>query len=145
MPYNKYSNYTSAESGSLEGLLLEGEQLLWRGKPKKNAFIINKSIVMLPIAVIWFCFDFFFLSMMLAGGVMGEMLLFVIPFFALHLMPVWIWLWNVLSANRSWKNTEYAVTDKRIILRGGVVGRAGGRPCPLRQRGRRLVRARRRG
>ena len=49
------------------------------------------------------------------------MLFFVIPFFAIHLMPVWIWLSNVLTANRRWQNTKYYVTDKRIILQSGLV------------------------
>jgi len=38
------------------------------------------------------------------------------------LMPVWIWLGNVLTAGGRWKNTAYAVTDKRILIRNGLVG-----------------------
>lgn len=123
MQYNKYANYNySVQDNSIEGLLLEGEQLLWNGKPKRNAFIINKTVVMMPLAILWFCFDGFFIAMMISSGEIRKMLFFIIPFFAIHLMPVWIWLWNALSSNRCWKNTEYAVTDKRVIIRGGVVG-----------------------
>lgn len=50
------------------------------------------------------------------------MLWFIIPFFALHLMPVWIWLSNVLTAKKNWENTEYYVTDKRIIIESGFIG-----------------------
>lgn len=122
MRYDKYDAGYTQEMADIKGLLLEGEQLLWSGKPKKNAFVINKSVVMMPIALIWFSFDAFFIGTMISEGAMQNMPLFIIPFFALHLMPVWMWLFNVLSANRQWRNTEYAVTDKRIIIRGGTVG-----------------------
>lgn len=29
---------------------------------------------------------------------------------------------NVLSASKRWRNTEYAITDKRVILRNGLIG-----------------------
>ena len=97
-------------------VLSAGEAVLWRGKPKKSAFIATKSLTMLPIAVIWLILDMNFIS---TAFMDGEMLFFIIPFFALHLMPVWIWLGNVISAGRRWKNTDYFVTNRRIIIRGG--------------------------
>lgn len=36
-------------------------------------------------------------------------------------MPVWIWLGNVLTANKNWQNTKYAVTDRRIIIEYGFI------------------------
>lgn len=54
------------------------------GKPKKNAYVLNRSMAMMPIALIW--------------------------------------LGNIITAGARWKNTEYAVTDKRIIIRSGFVG-----------------------
>lgn len=50
------------------------------------------------------------------------MILPLVLFFAFHLMPVWIWLGNVLTANKKWKNTKYYVTDKRIIIQTGIIG-----------------------
>ena len=101
--------------------LVEGETLIWKAKPKKSAFIINKSITMAPFAILWLAFDSSFITMMFKSETPTEMLWFIIPFFALHLMPVWIWLANVLTANRKWKNTSYYVTDKRIIIENGFV------------------------
>ena len=86
--------------------LVSGEKIIWSGKPKKKAFIINKSITMLPFALI-------------RASVTEHFLFFIIPFFALHLMPVWIWLGNVVTANKKWENTKYYVTDKRIIIKNG--------------------------
>ena len=41
--------------------LSEGEEVLWQGKPKKSAFICNKVLAMMPIALIWAAFDSVFL------------------------------------------------------------------------------------
>ena len=93
-----------------------GETELWRGKPKKSAFITQKSLTMLPIAIVWICFDSNFIRLSLEDG---EMLWFLIPFFALHLLPVWIWLGNVITASKRWKNTNYYITNRRIIIQSG--------------------------
>ena len=46
----------------------------------------------------------------------------MVVFFLFHLMPVWIWLSNVLTANRQHENLEYAFTNKRIIIKSGIIG-----------------------
>lgn len=99
-------------------VLAAGEAVLWRGKPKKGAFIATKALTMLPIAVIWLILD---LSILLPSLQDGDMLFFLIPFFALHLMPVWIWLGSALTAGKRWKNTNYYVTNRRIIIQGGFL------------------------
>jgi len=115
--YDKVINY-EVESTSP---LVEGETLIWSSKPKKLAYVINQVLVMMPIAILWLAFDSFFIISMINTGGIKDMLLFIIPFFALHLMPVWIWLGNILSANKKWKNTKYYVTDKRIIIQNGFI------------------------
>lgn len=101
--------------------LVEGETLIWKGKPKKSAFILNKTLMMAPIAIVWLMFDSSFIFMAFSERMESQMLLFLIPFFALHLMPVWIWLGNIITANRKWKNTTYYITDKRIIIENGFI------------------------
>ena len=96
--------------------LAAGEAILWRGKPKKSPFIASRSLTMLPIAVIWLIIDMGFISNAFGSG---DMLWFMIPFFALHLMPVWIWLGSTLTAGKRWKNTMYYVTNRRIIIQSG--------------------------
>lgn len=98
-------------------ILAPGESILWRGKPKKGAFIATKSLTMLPIAVIWLCFDSVFIIAAIEGG--GPW--FLIPFMLLHLMPVWIWLGSTITAGKRWKNTNYFVTNRRIIIQGGFL------------------------
>ena len=106
------------ETDSSYPMLSAGESVLWRGKPKKGAFIATKSLSMMPIAIIWLIIDLSFMNAAFTGG---QMLGFMIPFFLLHLMPVWIWLGNVFTAGRRWKNTGYYVTNRRIIIQGGFL------------------------
>lgn len=96
--------------------LAAGETILWRGKPKKSAFIASKSLTLMPIAIVWLCFDSVLISSAFSGGPW-----FLIPFMLLHLMPVWLWLGSMLTAGRRWKNTNYFVTNRRIIIQGGFL------------------------
>ncbi|MBQ8131781.1 MAG: PH domain-containing protein [Bacilli bacterium] len=119
MKYNKVNNFGPNEVSPL----VEGEEVLYQVKPKKNAFVINQVLPMTPFALLWLAFDSAFIIGILAGGVFAEqpmILLFIVPFFALHLMPVWMWLGSMLTANKKWENTEYYVTDKRIIIKNGL-------------------------
>ena len=102
--------------------LAEGEQELWSAKPKKSAFIINNIVRMMPVALIWLLFDSFIIYVFISSGAIKEMVLPIIIFFAFHLLPVWIWLGNIITASKKWKNTKYYVTDKRIIIQTGIIG-----------------------
>lgn len=117
---SKYENTFSYEEKETSPLVA-GEKIIWSGKPKKKAFIINKSITMLPFALIWLIFDTFFITTFFKSGASDHFLFFIIPFFAIHLLPVWIWIWNVATASKRWQNTKYYVTDKRIIIKNGFI------------------------
>ena len=99
-------------------VLSAGEQILWSGKPQKKAFVVSHSLTMLPIAIIWICFDLTAISSIFSSG---SMQWFLLGFFALHLMPVWIWLGSMLTAPKRWRNTNYYVTNRRIIIQGGFL------------------------
>ena len=109
---------------TIEDVIGSDEQILWSGKPKKRAYLINAFTKMLPIALIWLLFDGAFIGLMI--GTMDEIpapvKIFMVVFFLFHLMPVWIWLSNVLTANRQHENLEYAFTNKRIIIKSGIIG-----------------------
>ena len=109
--------YNEFEYGQHNIVLAAGETILWRGKPKRGAFIATKSLTMLPIAIIWLIFD----SSFLVAAFSGDGPWFMIPFMLLHLMPVWIWLGNVITAGRRWKNTNYYVTNRRLVIQSGFL------------------------
>lgn len=109
---------------SVKDILEPDEQLLWEGKPKKQAFLLNSFFRMFPIALIWLIFDATFIGIIIpvSKSLSPFILIFIIVFFAFHLFPVWMWISNVLTANRQHKNIEYAFTNKRIIVKSGVIG-----------------------
>ncbi|MDR1629334.1 MAG: PH domain-containing protein [Oscillospiraceae bacterium] len=119
---SKYDTIANIQPIDIRNVLVEGEKVLWSGKPKKSAFVINKSLMMLPFALLWLAVDGGFIFIIVSSGAFSEMAFFIVPFFALHLFPVWKWLSNVLTANKRWENTQYAVTDKRIIIQSGFIG-----------------------
>ena len=123
---SKYQDEFGASVKKIENLLTNGENIIWHGKPKRFAFIFNKCAFMFPIALLWFLFDFFFIYMMAKSGAFSAVdsvwfIVFVIGFFVLHLFPVWTWVYNVMTAGKRWDNTEYVLTDKRIIIITGFV------------------------
>lgn len=97
------------------------EQILWVGKPHKKCFVLESIFnPFLPFAILWFLFDFNFISLfMKSGGINTEINSFIVVFFAIHLMPVWIYIGGVLLTFLKYKNTEFAITDKAIYVSGG--------------------------
>lgn len=102
--------------------LSEGEEVLWQGKPKKSAFICNKVLAMMPIALIWAAFDSVFLIVVYGFDTPVVVRIIVTVFICIHLFPFWMWLSSVVTAGRRHKNVAYALTDRRIIIRGGLIG-----------------------
>lgn len=115
--YNKNISYVNDTPSPL----VKGEELYWEGKPKKSAFIGNQILSIMPIALIWLAIDSAIITGMINTIDDTRMLFFIVPFFALHLFPVWMWLANVFTANKKWKNTTYYVTNKRIIIQKGFI------------------------
>ena len=106
----------------LEDQLSVGEQILWRGK-KAVAVSVLESIFnpFLIFALIWLLVDLSFIGMAGAFMLMGDSMgLFILGFFAIHLMPVWIYLGGVITSAIKAKNTEYMITNKGIYVRSGL-------------------------
>lgn len=121
-------NYFKTDDGMhanrIEDILDADESVLLRTKPKKGAYIFNAIIKMLPIAIVWLLFDGFFIFAMLfnASNMPVFIWFIIVPFFALHLTPVWIWIGGIIRASSGHKNLEYVFTEKRIIIRSGAIG-----------------------
>ena len=122
----KYFCENAMQKNNIDDVVNSDEKILWRGKPNAKSYVLAAMVKMLPVALIWIAFDgtfIFFITMgMTRGDIPLGILGFVIPFFLLHLTPVWVWLANTVKAVREVKNLEYAVTDKRIIIRSGIIG-----------------------
>lgn len=120
----KYYQADPKDNVSIEDLLSQDEQELLRVKPNKKAFILSRIFSMLPIALIWLIFDgtflyFFFTEF--ANGLPTIFIVIISIFFVLHLIPVWIWLSQVVTAYAHYKNNEICITNKRIICKSGLI------------------------
>ena len=93
--------------------LAPGEHILWRGKPKKSAYVADKALAMLPIAAVWLVFDLNFLRRSSGGG-------FELLFLLVHMLPVWLWLGSAATSVLQWRNEDYYLTSKRVIIRRGI-------------------------
>lgn len=119
---NAYSELPYDDEQQLKLALMPEEQLIWKGKPKRMAHILNSTFSgIFPFAMIWLCFDGFFIAAITSTGEIGEMLGFIVPFFAIHLMPVWIWLFGVIKGVTKAGYNTYAITDKRILIKSDNV------------------------
>lgn len=106
--------------------ILDGEEsVLLRLRPDKKAYIVNAVFRMMPVAILWAAFDIFFIIMLVSTGILAQLgwfALFLAGFFLLHLAPLWIWIAGIVRSVAEYKNIEYVFTEKRIILRSGLVG-----------------------
>ena len=97
------------------------EKILWEGKPDKKSYVLGRIVQMMPIALIWLAFDGFFIGMIITHVTDLPVFAYFLfgGFFLIHLAPVWIWIANIVTAFKRLKNTEYAFTDKRVVIKTG--------------------------
>ena len=101
---------------TLEELLQPTEKILWKARPKKFAYMMSKSIAMMPVALIWLVLDLTVLIFIFSAPNLPAFLpVFLVGFFALHLTPVWIWLGQIIKASKEMNSIEYAITNKRVL------------------------------
>jgi hypothetical protein len=104
------------------------ERIYWTGRPNFKVFLLQ-GVPFLAIGLIWGIIDFSFIGIFMSSatqpgkdGNAGPGLLFLIPFFTLHLFPFWGSILNMVRLYLAHSNTAYAVTNKRLMIRGGFWG-----------------------
>jgi len=125
---HKQGQITEEMQKTLEHQLRDGEYVLAQFKPERAALkrcaILGASSVPLPFVILW---------MVIAIGVIGgitvgimsddaggpglEILFFMIPFFAIWLFPVWMWIGGIVLAKRRYPYIHYAITNMRFLCR----------------------------
>lgn len=112
------------KKNEISDILNEGEEILVDLVPDKKDYTLEAIFKGLPFALLWGGFDAFFIIMMLRSGAFegGMILAIIIPFFALHLIPVWLYVGKVIKRVAGYKNVRYAFTNQRIIIRDGLIG-----------------------
>lgn len=108
----------------LKALVDEKEHIMYEGKPNKKCFIFEAIFnPLLPFAIIWLIFDGMFIGIASFSGDISKLAFFLIPFFLLHLMPVWLYLGGIIFTVKRYKNTYYIVTDRAVYISGGVISK----------------------
>lgn len=114
------------KQNKIEDILTEGETILVRLKPDRKTYVLESIFKGLPLALVWLGFDAFFIFMLITQNVAehigGWFIAFMILFFGIHLIPVWLFVYNLIKKLAGYKNLEYVFTDKRIIIRSGIIG-----------------------
>ena len=110
---------------NLRDQISRGEAVLWNGKKSVKVSVLEAIFnPMLPFALIWLAFDAGFIGLSAFGGGFGDSMAFIlVPFFLLHLMPVWLYLGGVITSAMKDKNTEYLITDKGIYIQTGIISK----------------------
>ena len=99
-----------------------GETILWTGRPTFWPFVL-KAIPVLIIGGIWGLIDYaFFFGTGMAND--PQFRLFVYPFLALHTFPTWGSVLYAAYLAISWSRTLYAYSNRRLLLRNGVLAPA---------------------
>lgn len=123
---NYFKIVDEMEKNEIEDVLEENENILWREKPNKKAYLWSKVVNMFPVVIFWLLIDSTIIIGMISSGAFSSMgvagTIGILAFFALHLAPVWIWLTGIITGLKEYKNIEYAFTEKRIIVRSGLIG-----------------------
>ena len=97
------------------------ENFIWVGEPMFIPFLCT-GIPFLVIGLLWGAMDYFGFIRHMGNAKSGPPPGFIIPFFALHLFPFWGSILNILRLILVHKNTFYAITNKRVMMRSGFWG-----------------------
>lgn len=104
----------------LDKVLDESEKVFWEGKPKYWPFFLGRSLPLAIFALFWMGFlSVFIIISFLAPGPF-KYIIFLTPHFWIGIILLFgPPIYNGLA----YKHTYYAITDKRVILQKGVIGR----------------------
>lgn len=122
---NYFKTENPMKQNTIEDILSEDEKILQRLKPNKKVLLLESIFKGLPVVLLWVAFDVFFIVMMIKTGAFESqpyLIPVMIGFFVLHLLPLWLYIFNIIKVMAGAKNIEYVFTDKRIIIRSGVIG-----------------------
>ncbi len=113
------------KKNKVEDILTEGEKILVSLVPNRKVFMLESFFKGLPLALIWGVFDGIFISFIFSNNLyeqIGPFVVGIIFFFLIHLIPVWLYIGNIIKRLAGYKNINYYLTNKRIIVRSGIIG-----------------------
>jgi membrane protein YdbS with pleckstrin-like domain len=119
------TGFSPADSNAhpFDPILDSDERLMWTGRPNHVIFVLT-GIPLFILGCIWGSIDIFgfLVPMYKASGKNPIPLGFIIPFFSLHMFPLWLGILNMLRLYLVRNNTWYGFSNKRLLLRTGFWG-----------------------
>jgi hypothetical protein len=100
--------------------LLPGEQLLWQGESVRHRLFWPPDAFLIPFSLFWCGFAVFWEAQVLRGD---TPLLFPIFGGCFVAMGVYFVVGRFVARAISSRRTRYAVTDRRLVVTGGLTGR----------------------
>jgi membrane protein YdbS with pleckstrin-like domain len=108
----------SSHLAKIDRLLNVQENVLWSGKPEKKAFVMP-ALGSVPFGLFFLVISLFMMSDMFYTGAPDFVLLFITPFVLVALVIIFV---PIILQLLRYRNTEYVITDKRIITQSGAIG-----------------------
>lgn len=113
-----FKNGYNPRSFTINDHMKKGEKVLWHQKPKAKSYVASQVAGLTPFAIIWLLIDSIFIVSFFAfgnGGIPLYVYIILIGFFAIHLMPVWLWIGSIVRAFKAVKYIEYYITNLRVL------------------------------
>lgn len=109
---------------NIENLLAEDEKILWQGSPNKSAYFWTRFLNKLQFVIIWLVVDITFIAVLIASKVTFPIpvIIALCAFFALHLIPVWIWIYGLVKARKNSESLKYYISSQRVIISDSTAG-----------------------
>lgn len=96
------------------------EQIVLKTKPNKKAHIWESVLKNIGFVAIWGAMD---IAALVAAFTIPQLQLWValliVGFVLVHMVPVWIWVAGIVKSVKQAQHSEYALTDKRVIIKTG--------------------------
>ena len=113
---NRYAGRKDkATANNIDEYLEAGEVILWEGKPDRNTYIKKCQGIPFFFVAIWCMFDLTAFAAVIASGDF-VLVLGVSAFLAVHMAPVWIYLYGKVKGHKTVNAITYYITNQRCIV-----------------------------
>ena len=112
---------TGGTEDGLRRYVLPGERVLWEGKPAVGPYSMRGAWYLIPFSIMWGGFAIFWEASAILGHAPLFFALWGVPFLLIGLYMIF---GRIYVARREARNTTYALTDRRVLIRSGAFRRS---------------------